>query len=131
MKLATKLAALLGTGVLAVTAVSAKTIEQSYLESCRKEPGVPVPVVVVKPRTQASFIGQEVDVEFTVDTTGKPSNISVTSVSDSAAAEAVVDAVRQWEFEPAHRNGAAVTTKVSLPVRFIDENAVENTYAAK
>jgi hypothetical protein len=32
----------------------------------------------------------------------------------------VVDAVKQWEFTPAQRNGAPVAMKVVLPVRVVE-----------
>ncbi|HEY1849317.1 MAG TPA: energy transducer TonB [Opitutaceae bacterium] len=119
MKNKNKLAVLLALGALAPLAASAKTLEQSYIESCRKGTDVPVPVAVVAPRVDAYDIGQSVKVEFTVDTAGHTSAINVKSATDRDFAEAVVDAVRQWEFTPAQRNGAPVAMKVVLPVRVV------------
>jgi TonB family protein len=64
-------------------------------------------------------VGQAVQVEFVVDTTGHTSGVSVKSAQDRAFADAVVDAVKQWQFTPAQRNGAPVATKVVLPVRVV------------
>jgi protein TonB len=119
MKNNNKLALLLSLGALLPFAASAKTLEQSYIESCRKGPDVPVPIAVVSPDVSAYDIGQTVKVEFVVDTTGHTSEISVKSASDREFAEAVVDAVKQWQFTPAQRNGAPVATKVVLPVRVV------------
>ena len=57
--------------------------------------------------------------QFVVDTTGHTENVSVKSASDRGLADAVVDAVKQWRFEPAQLNGSPVATKVILPVRVV------------
>lgn len=113
------LAVLLALGALAPLAASAKTLEQSYIESCRKGTDIPVPIAVVAPRVDAYDIGKSVNVEFTVDKAGHASAISVQSATDRDFAEAVVDAVKLWEFTPAQRNGAPVAMKVVLPVRVV------------
>jgi len=119
MKNTNKLALLLGLGALLPFAASAKSLEQSYIESCRKGTDVPVPVAVVSPEVDAYDIGKSVQVEFVVDTTGHTSGVSIKSPADRAFAEAVVDAVKQWRFTPALHNGAPVATKVILPVRVV------------
>jgi TonB family protein len=70
-----------------------------------------------------------VEIEFTVDQTGKTSDFSVKSTSDKTLAEVVVAAVKKWEFAPAMRDGVAVSTTVELPVHIIDES-VGPTYAS-
>jgi protein TonB len=119
MKNTNKLALLLSLGALLPLAVSAKTLEQSYIESCRKGTDVPVPVSVVSPHVDGYDIGQTVQVEFVVDTTGHTQGVNIKSASDRDFAEAVVDAVKQWTFTPAQHNGAPVATKVILPVRVV------------
>ena len=120
MKNINKLALLLSLGALLPVAASAKTLEQSYIESCRKGTDIPVPIAVVAPHVAGYDIGQAVKVEFVVDTTGHTSGISVMSASDRDFAEAVVDAVKQWQFTPAQHNGAPVAMKVILPVRVVE-----------
>ena len=120
MKNNNKLALLLSLGALLPFAASAKTLEQSYLESCRKGSDIPVPIAVVSPKVDGYDIGQSVQVEFVVDTTGHATGINIKSASDRAFAEAVVDAVKQWRFTPALHNGAPVATKVILPVRVVE-----------
>jgi TonB family protein len=129
MKNVNKLALLISLGSLLPLAASAKTLEQSYLDSCRKGPGIPTPISVVSPQVQPEDIGQAVEVEFVVDTTGHTSDVSVKSASDRALARAVVDAVKQWRFTPAQRDGAAVTTKVVLPVRVVQSGKVDGSLA--
>ena len=131
MKTATKLAVLLSLGMLAVPFASAKTPEQAYLESCRQDPGVPVPVTVVSPTVPEQYIGSAVELEFVVDATGKPVDLSVKSSVDAALASAVVDAVKQWRFKPAMRDGSPVAAKVVLPVRIINQTPTVATYAMK
>jgi protein TonB len=119
MKNNNKLALLLSLGALLPFAASAKTLEQSYIESCRKGTDIPVPIAVVSPDVSSYDIGQTVQVEFVVDTTGRTSGIAIKSSSDREFAAAVVDAVKQWRFTPAQKNGAPVATKVVLPVRVV------------
>src|SRR5256885_15649035 len=113
MKAVNKLAVLLSVGVLASFAY-ADADAQAYIESCRKAPGVPVPVTVVTPSVGAEFDGAVVQLEFVVDTTGKPASFSVKSTTDDALNRAVVDAVKQWRFKPAEADGKPVATKVLL-----------------
>src|ERR1700690_268339 len=98
MKNNNKLALLLSLGALLPFAASAKTLEQSYIESCRKGADIPVPIAVVSPDVSAYDIGKTVQVEFVVDTTGRATGIAVKASSDRYLAEAVVDAVKQWKF---------------------------------
>jgi|ERR1700677_1966407 protein TonB len=129
MKYTNKLALLLSLGALLPVAASAMSLEQSYIESCRKGTDVPVPVAVVAPQVTGYDIGSAAKVEFVVDATGHTSGISVLSASDRDFAEAVVDAVKQWQFTPAQHNGAPVAMKVILPVRVI-ETPKANLFAA-
>ncbi len=122
MKAVNKLAVLFSLVALSSIAASAKSEEQTYLDSCRKEPGVPVPVAVVTPSVGAEYAGITVQLEFIVDATGKPAEFSVKSETDSALAAAVTDAVKQWRFKPAVSNGMPVATKVALPIRIVDDS---------
>jgi TonB family protein len=122
MKAVNKLVALCSLVALSSIVASAKTEEQAYLDSCRKEPGVPVPLAVVSPSVGPEYAGSTVQVEFVVDVTGKPAGLSVKSDTDITLAAAVTEAVRQWRFAPAMNNGVAVATKVSLPVRIVDDS---------
>jgi TonB family protein len=128
MKNINKLALLLGLGALAPFAATAKTLEQSYIDGCKKSADIPVPVAVVAPVAHSWDVGQEVKVGFVVNTAGYTSDISVVSSTDTDLADAVVAAVKQWRFTPAQRNGAAVATRVVLPVRVVDSDST-STFA--
>ena len=130
MKAARKLVVLLIAGVLSIAAASAATMEESYLESCRKEPGVPVPVTVVSPAVGPEYNGASVQLEFVVDAAGKPAEFSIKSATDDVLATAVVKAVKQWRFLPAEVDGKPVAMKVSLPVRVVDPVTDGSRYAA-
>lgn len=128
MKAVNKLVLLFSLGALAPFA-SAKSLENTYLETCQKGPGIPVPVAVVTPSVSSEYAGSTVELVFTVDTAGKPTDLSVKSSPDAALSTAVVDAVKQWRFTPAYVNGAPVATKVVLPVKIVDEAPAGARYA--
>ena len=130
MKNVNKLAVLLSLAALLSPALKAKSTEDVYLETCRKDAGVPVPVVVVAPHIPAGFGGQTVSFEFVVDTSGKTSAFVAPSSTDSDLVAAVVDALKQWQFKPAVSNGAPVATKVVLPVRIVDDTVYGSRFAA-
>lgn len=129
MKAVSKLAVLISLGAL-VPFASAKSDEQAYLETCRKDPGMPVPIAVVAPSVGAGYNGATVTVEFVVDTTGKPAQFAVKSTPDDELASAVVSALKQWRFKPAEADGKPVATKVALPVKIVDGLAPLDRYAA-
>ncbi len=43
--------------------------------------------------------------------------------ADDVLAALVLDAVKQWRFKPATRDGVAVEAKVALPVKIVDAPA--------
>lgn len=126
MKAVNKLALLITVGALLPIALGAKTPASAYLDTCRKDPGVPVPVAVVAPSVSSEFVGSTVEVEFTVDTSGKPTDLAVKSSPDRTLSADVLEAVKQWRFTPAQSHGAPVATKVVLPVKIVDP-ALEGT----
>ena len=130
MKAVNKLAGLLSLSLFASLAVSAKTSEQLYIETCRKGSEVPVPVAVVTPSVEAGYAGALVELTFVVDPTGKPTALAVKSSPDATLAATVVEAVKRWRFTPALRNGVPVATKVVLPVRIVDRALAGVRYAS-
>lgn len=130
MKAVKKLVVLLNVGALLAVAASASTLEQTYLETCNKEPGVPVPVTVVSPSVGSEYNGASVLLEFVVDAAGKPAEFSIKSATDDVLATAVVKAVKQWRFLPAEVDGKRVATKVALPVKIVDAAVAGERYAA-
>jgi protein TonB len=130
MKVARKLVALVSLGLFTVLAVSASPMEKAYLESCRRDPGVPVPIAVVSPTVGPEHNGGLVQLEFVVDAEGRPALFSIKSATDDVLAKLVVDAVRQWRFLPAETDGMPVATKVALPVKVVDPVRTSDRYAA-
>lgn len=126
MKAVKQLVLLLSAGALA----SAATPEREYLASCRKAPGVPVPVRVVTPLVGPEFIGARVELQFVVDAQGRPAGISIVSSPDRELGLQVVDAVKQWRFQPAEVDGKPVATKVALPVNIIEQTVPGPRYIA-
>ena len=131
MKAVNKLAIVLSLGALTSAVAFAMTDEQAYIESCLKGSDVPVPVTVVSPSVSPEYSGTTVQLEFTVDVTGKPADLSVKSDTDTKLAVAVIDAVKQWRFKPALTNGVPTATKVVLPVKIVDEVLAGSPLAMK
>jgi TonB family protein len=92
---------------------------------------VPVPTAVVAPRVDSRCLGETVNVEFTVSATGKTSEFSIVSLSEPMLSDAVLQAVKQWQFAPAQRDGVPVTTKVVLPVHVVEDAQTGSSYAAE
>jgi TonB family protein len=131
MKAVRILAVLISLGLCSCFAISAKTPEQSYIETCRKGPERPEPVVVVTPLLSTEYDGTSVEVTFVVDTQGKPTGLSVASAPDDTLTATVVEAVSQWRFKPVLRNGVPVATKVVLPIHIEPSTSAGMRYAAR
>ncbi|MGC4070934.1 MAG: energy transducer TonB [Nibricoccus sp.] len=108
------LTAFLGTSGLFA---SATEFERAYVKSFEGRTDIPVPVAVVSPQSVSGLTGQ-VNVEFVVSETGKPTRITVKSSTDEALVDSVLAAVVQWKFAPAKVNGVPVARTVVVPVRF-------------
>jgi protein TonB len=131
MKAVSKFVVLLIVGGFASGFAFAKSDEQAYLETCLKGPGVPVPIAVVRPAVGAEYNGAVVQLEFVVDEAGRPVDLAVKSAPDDRLAATVLDAVKQWRFKPAERDGAPVETRVSLPVKIVDGPATYERLASR
>jgi hypothetical protein len=123
MNMNTKSKLTLSLGLLALPlALLAKSPEKAYVESYRgRTDDLPAPISVISPEVAPKFAGQQLVLEFVVDTKGKP--VLITSATPGADAElvaAVTSAVEQWKFSPARVNGAPVARKVVLPVNIVE-----------
>jgi TonB family protein len=131
MKAVSKSAVILSVGLLGSVVAQAMTPEQFYISTCRKEPGVPVPIEVVSPRVGPQYEGTTVHLEFVVDEHGKPTEITVLSAQDFTVGMFVSQAVSQWQFKPAMAEGKPVPMKVELPVKIVDTIDLGKSLAAK
>ena len=110
-------------GVLAAPfAVSAKSVEQAYVESFKGRTDIPVPVEVVKPSVSSRYAGMTVEVEFLVDVSGKPVDLALRANAPAELADPVKSALAQWKFAPARTvAGEPVAMKVCVPVKIVDD----------
>ena len=131
MKAVSKFVSLISVGVLSSVAAAAMTSEQFYVETCRHDPGIPVPISVVAPRVASIYEGTTVELEFIVDEAGNPLDVVVKSAEDFMVASLVKQAVQQWRFKPAELNGVPVPMKVVLPVNIFEDLPTVDLLAAK
>lgn len=129
MKNTTKLVLSLGL-IAAPLALSAKSLEQTYLESYAGRTDMPVPLTVVKPVVPADYAGLTVELEFTIDATGRPGGITARNSADADLVETLSRALAKWTFEPLRRDGRVVATRVVLPVRIVDGLSSAKRFAA-
>ena len=85
----------------------------------------PVPIKKVAPLYPAIAkmrrVSGQVTVKILVSETGKPLEINVVSVnppSNLGFDKAAVEAIRQWEFQPARKEGVRVKTWFIIPIPF-------------
>lgn len=63
-------------------------------------------------------LGGEALVDFIVDAEGAVHNVTALATTHPAAGDSAVEAVSQWQFEPAQKNGRPVATHLQVPIRF-------------
>ena len=96
--------------------VSAKSVEQSYIDSYKGK-SVPAPIEVVTPSiVEAEFVGTRVEAILTVDEQGKVTEVQYDkNVSETLKGD-LTPALTHWKFTPEVKNGKAVAFKAILPV---------------
>lgn len=57
-------------------------------------------------------------ISFIVDTEGIPSQVQCRKATDQTFADAAQNAVRQWRFTPARKNGKPVSCAMEIPMMF-------------
>ena len=117
MKTLSKILSLAIASIVVATAASAATsYERNYMEAYKGRTDVPVPVSVVTPTITGMHDKARVVLSFTVDASGSPKNITVTSKVDSELSESLASAVKEWKFTPAlAADGSPVAKNVVLP----------------
>lgn len=76
----------------------------------------PIPSSIVKPGLPPGLSHTLVEVEFSLDPTGKPQNIRVPSVRDPIFKHYLVEAFRQWRFEPGTAAATPAGKRFILPL---------------
>jgi len=120
MKRPVRVAVMLSLGTwIAVSAATAKSYEERYVESFATRTGMPVPVKAISPDAVKVDNSVEIEVKFVVDTAGIAREISVADIGNASLEASLSKAVSQWRFRPMLKDGKAVTSKVILPVRIV------------
>jgi protein TonB len=91
----------------------------------RAEFNPPVAVRTVAPVYPESMRRDHVSgivlVNCEVDVHGDVAEPKIEKASDPAFEEPALAALRRWKFKPAQRDGAPVSTRVSIPIKFLLE----------
>jgi TonB family protein len=88
-------------------------------------PGVTAPRVIHRVRPERRQSGKfrlsgKVVVSLVVTSAGLSTNIKVLEGMDNAVNQTVVEAIKQWRFTPAKKDGKAVAVRVTEDVSFTD-----------
>ena len=85
----------------------------------------PVPVRTVAPEypneLRRDGVSGLVMVKCSIDEQGNVTGTEVEKSSNAAFEKPAVEAVKKWKFKPAKQDGAPVTIKVSIPIKFVFE----------
>ncbi len=112
-------ATLLG-GVLSTTA-SATTADAHAAVTRGLKLSAPAVAHVVSPAgLSRRFEGANVTLTMTVDADGRAHDIRLVSHRDARLEESLVNAVSQWQFTPAKKNGVPFSAKVVLPLQLVE-----------
>lgn len=113
------------TAALASVLLSASALAYSPKDSARPVDGpvsTLVPSKVVNPSDlPTSFTRQVVNIEFSLDESGRPQEIKVLTKADAAAKEQIVKAFKQWKFEPATPKADHTNKRFILPLDVVPE----------
>lgn len=85
----------------------------------------PVPVRTVPPDVPASFARSGsvglVTINFLVDEKGSVQEPTIVKSSHAELEEPALAAIKKWRFKPAKKEGAAVSVRVTIPIKFENE----------
>ncbi|MGH7997049.1 MAG: energy transducer TonB [Opitutaceae bacterium] len=92
------------------------------IPSARAEFDPPVPVRTVAPVFPTEMRREGIDgivlVDCVIDAHGNVQNPTVKKASNDAFSEPALEALKQWKFKPAEKDGTKVPVRVAIPVRF-------------
>jgi TonB family protein len=113
------------TAAFVALALSSSALAYSPKDSAKPETAPAtklVPSKIVQPtRLPLSFTREIVTIEFSLDPMGRPQEIKVLSNADRAAKEQIVQAFKQWKFDPAVRGNGSEPKRFVLPLDIIPE----------
>lgn len=110
-------------GLAAVPGLPARTAEQAWVDSYQGRTDIPVPLSVVAPEVPSRHAGRVVELEFVVTAAGRPEDLLLRTPVARDLGESLRDAVAQWRFAPATRDGQAVARRVVVPFHIVDRDA--------
>ena len=104
--------------LLALLATAAIGVAEDFV----KPDNPPVPVRTPPPKYPTQLkrdgVSGTVLVSIVIDEKGHVDAASISKSSRPEFEDPALDAVKQWRFKPAKKDGKAVRTKVALPLRF-------------
>ena len=118
-ELRTRRAATLTFMILCVTAARAE--DEPVIDM---GPGITPPRVlhqvnpVYKPDDEGFRISGTVIVGLVVSSKGEPKDVHVVKSLDKSVDQSAVEAVQQWQFEAARKDGMPVAVRISVEIRF-------------
>jgi TonB family protein len=89
-------------------------------------PGISPPRIVhevnpvYKPEVGGFRISGAVIVGLTVSSKGEPKDVHIVRPLDKTVDQSAVEAVRQWQFEPARKGNQPVAVRITVEIRFHD-----------
>jgi periplasmic protein TonB len=87
-------------------------------------PGITPPRVIhqvnpaYKPDSEGFRISGIVLVGLVVSSKGEPKDVRVVRSLEKAVDQSAVEAVQQWQFEPARKGGLAIAVRITVEIRF-------------
>lgn len=86
-----------------------------------------MPVRTVPPEYPGELKKQKVSglvlVKCTVDDQGNVSETNIVKSSNDQFDRFAMDAVKKWKFKPARQDGTAVSSQVTIPIKFVAEES--------
>ena len=94
--------------------------EEIYEISALNSPPRPIKQVAPRypPELKRERVEGEVEIVFVVLEDGSIDDLRIKKMSNPAFAESLVEAVKQWKFEPGIKDGRPVKTRIHFPMSF-------------
>lgn len=87
----------------------------------------PVPVRTVAPEYPRDMKNQGISglvmVKCTIDEQGNVADPEISKSSNEHFDKFALDALKKWKFKPARQDGAVISVKVTIPIKFVAEQS--------